>query len=108
MVNAQGVIVPSTEDLNKAVSQLIDGLQKNDQTNVRFRTNPVGYFGSIGVATEAVPELMRDLGLKAEAQYAAQGCNVSCIFTTCALTCWFTNIGYAAITLEAKATSQIA
>lgn len=105
MVNANGVIVPSAADLSKAVTQLIDSIQKDDNINTRFRTSPVSYFRSIGIASDAIPELMRDLGLQAEAQYATQGCEASCVFTTCAVTCWYTNGGNAAIILEAIATS---
>ncbi len=104
MVNPNGVIVPATDDLNVAVTQLVDGLINNPDTNVRFRANPVGYFQAIGIPTDGVSELMTELGLGQEAAAVAICGYWSCFWTSgCAITCWNTGTAAAAITLTAHA-----
>lgn len=104
MVNQNGAIVPSTEDLNKAVSQLLNGIKGDDKVNVHFRTSPVDYFRAIGIATDGIPELMVDLGLQAESAYVNQCRDWSCFFSGCAITCWFTSFAVSTpITLKATA-----
>jgi len=98
MVNEYGVIVPSTEDMNKAIGQLVAGIQNNDAVNTRFRTAPVQYFKSLGIPSDAVAEVMKEVGLSAEARYAGN-CSYTCIWT-----CWYTGYASASISLQATAT----
>jgi len=85
MVTQNGIILPSTEDINRAISQLIDGLIHNEEINTRFRANPVAYFSSIGIASDGIPELMAEIGLKTEAAVID-----GCWLITCWNTCTFT------------------
>ena len=101
MVTPEGIIVPSVEDINKAVDILLDRLATNEDNNVKFRANPVGYFKSIGIPSDAVPELMNELGLRAEAA-AAGSCWWTCLITNgCGYSCKNTN-AVAAIKLDAR------
>ena len=100
MVNEKGIIIPSAEDMNKAIGQLINGIQNDVRVNIQFRTSPVDYFRSIGLPSDAVSEIMKELGLRAEAGVAdTGGCSYTCIWT-----CSYTSSSFASISLKATAT----
>ena len=102
MVNSNGAIVPSTADLNAAVHFLVNGIISNPGLNVKFRANPVGYLGAIGIPTDGIPEIMRELGLVQEAAAIAI-CGWTCFWTGCAFTCWYTGTSASGVVLTATA-----
>lgn len=88
MVNVNGVIIASTQDLNAAVTYLANNLNSNPALNTLFRADPIQYFYSIGISHDLAREVMIDLGLRQEA--ANIDCTGTCAVTQCSFTCLFT------------------
>ncbi len=106
MVDSNGVIVPSASDLSRAIIFLIEGISNDERVNARFRANPGGYFNTIGLPTDGIPEVMGELGLGQEASFFSI-CSFTCLSTSgCTLTCWNTNTTAATVKLSATAAQK--
>jgi hypothetical protein len=81
IVVQKGVISPDRAALQDLLSQIEVENSKNPRLKEMLRSNPNGYFSSVGLNEDVRRELLNSAGQAAQA---------SCTFT-CVTTCWFTD-----------------
>jgi hypothetical protein len=87
-----GTIVPDMQSVLTVLNYTVADLKADPEKMTRFKADPRGYLGALGLNADIQREALSEAGLLEVAKVVecGQTCGMTgCVCSDCCLTCWF-------------------